>query len=70
MGREIRVSIAQGLDVPKNFIDVLNFLKDVPYFLKDVPNLFKDVPRVPKSIPRWGTPFNYFPRVPKGSNGA
>ena len=63
MGREIRVSIAQGLDVPKNFIDVLNFLKDVP-------NLFKDVPRVPKSIPRWGMPFNYFPRVPKGSNGA
>ena len=58
MGREIRVSIAQGLDVPKNFIDVLNFLKDVP-------NLFKDVPRVPKSIPRWGTDLNYFPKVPK-----
>ena len=38
-------------------------------FLKDGPNLHKDVPRVRKSIPRWGTTFNDFLRVLKGSNG-
>ena len=69
MGKEIRVSVTQRLDVPNFFIDIPNFLKDVPYFLKDVPNLFKNVPKVPKSIPRWGTTFNDFPRVPKKSNG-
>ena len=36
MGREIRVSIAGGFDVPK--------------FLNDAPNLLKDIPRVPKFV--------------------
>ena len=49
LGKEIRVLIASGLDVPN--------------FLMDVPNLLKDVTKVPKSIQRWGTTFNHFPRV-------
>ena len=51
MGRQIGVSIARGLDVPK--------------FLNDAPNLLKDVPRVPKFVLEQGTTSNYFLKIPK-----
>ena len=62
MGNKIEVSIAQGLDVP-------NIFKDIPNFVKNVPNFVNDVSRLPKSVSRWGTTFDYFPRVSKGRNG-
>ena len=42
---------------------------DVPNLMKDVPNFVNDVSRLPKSVSRWGTTFDYFPRVSKGRNG-
>ena len=61
MGNEIGVLVAQGLDVPTFFKDVLNFVKDVPNFIKDVP-------RLPKSVLRWGTTSNHFSRDSKERN--
>ena len=61
MGNKIGVLVAQGLDVPTFFKDVLNFVKDVPNFIKDVP-------RLPKSVLRWGTTSNYFLRLSKEIN--
>ena len=46
MGNKVRVSVAQGLDLPI-------FFKDVPNFRKDVPNFVKDAPRRSKSILKW-----------------
>ena len=54
MGRQIGVSIAGGLDVPK--------------FLNGVPNFLKDVPRVPKFVSEQGTTSNYFLKIPKEIN--
>ena len=45
MVNKVGVSIAQGLDVPIFFKDILNFVKDVPNFIKYLPNFIKDVPR-------------------------
>ena len=50
MGNKIEVLIAQGLNVPNIFKDVLNFVKDVPNFVNDVSNFVKDVPRVPMFV--------------------
>ena len=62
MGNKIGVLVAQGLDVPTFFKDVLNFVKDVPNFIKDVP-------RGPKYVPKWRTTSNHFLRLSKGING-
>ena len=69
MGNKIRVSIAQGLDVPFFFKDVPNLVKDVPNFVKDVPNFINDVPKRPKSISKWGMTSNHFLSLSKWING-
>ena len=55
MGNKLGVLVAQGLDLPNFFKDVLNFVKDVP--------------KGPKSIPKWGLTSNHFLSVSKGING-
>ena len=52
MRNKIKVSIAQGLDVPNIFKDVSNFVNDVP--------------KAPKFVLRWGMTSNHYLRILKG----